>query len=74
MINNESPSEKFNMPVIGRIYAELPNLSPVGVTDSFEVIDIIDKGSHKIYVCNQWNSYDVPQLVSSICVVRYEEK
>lgn len=77
MINTKTPSQEYNLPVIGKIYCKLtgtmngkPFESPV---DEYEVIRIIDNGDSKTYVCNQWNSPGVVQLVPDVCVIRFEE-
>lgn len=67
-----TPSEKYNKKVIGKIIAALEGdiintdgtRTPLPSTpETFEVIDIQLFGSHKVYICNQWNSEGVPQLV-----------
>lgn len=78
MINSKTPSEEFGRPVIGKIFCKLVGSlngvdyeSPV---DEFEVIQILDNGDSKVYVCNQWNSPGVVQLVTDVFVIRFEEK
>lgn len=72
-----TPSEKYGLPVIGKIYCKLSgtiNGQPItSEIDEYEVIKIIDNGDYKTYVCNQWNAPDVVQLVPDLCVVKYEE-
>lgn len=78
-MNNKTPSEYFNLPVIGKIWCKLNLSSANGKSietpvDEFDVIKVIDKGDVKVYMCNVWNSYLEPQIVADICVIRYEEK
>lgn len=77
MMNEKTPSQEYGLPVIGKIYCQLTGTingkdfkSPV---DEYEVIKVIDNGDNKTYVCNQWNSPGVVQVVPDICVLRYEE-
>lgn len=78
-MNEKTPSEEFNLPVIGRIWARLDliidGVSSPSETDEFEVISILEReNGTKTYVCNSWNSPGRPQLVADICVIRFEEK
>lgn len=78
-----SPSEKYKKPVIGFITAQLSGKIFVDgkektlalPEDEFEVIDIIqDRSGSKIYVCNQWNSPNVVQVVPEIFIKKFIPK
>ena len=79
-LNEKTPSEEYNLPVIGTIQAQLKGATMNGQpmnfpVDEYEVIKILEDGDgNKIYVCNEWNSYGKPQLVPGICVLRFDEK
>lgn len=79
----KTPSEVFNLPVIGKIKCELnitfvsslsknePSQQFVG-EDTFEVIKVVDLGNdEKLYLCNQWNEPNVIQQVHSMNVVEF---
>lgn len=78
-MTNKTPSEYYNLPVIGRIKCQLKG-SLNGVpyesdVDEYDVIKVIDGDNNsKIYLCNVWNSPDKAQLVPDVCVISYEEK
>jgi hypothetical protein len=74
MTNNQTPSEKFNLPVIGKIRCQLLIEGFKNDIDEFEVIQIQEINNQKIYICNQWNSYDVAQIVHSSCVLEFIPK
>lgn len=80
MKQSQTPSEKYNLPVIGKIQAKLNLQDATGKTvdfpiDEYEVIKVVDIGDgSKVYWCNQWNSPDVVQLVPSMFVLKFEEK
>ena len=75
-----TPSEKYNLPVIGKIQAKLSLQDSKGKSidfpvDEYEVIKIIDNSDgSKVYLCNQWNSPNVAQLIPSMFVISFEEK
>jgi hypothetical protein len=74
-----TPSEYYKIPVIGTIRCKITgtmNCQPYNSEiDEYEVIKIVenDDGS-KTYICNQWNSPGVAQLVPDILVLEYSEK
>lgn len=74
--DSKTPSQEYNLPVIGKIFCQLDmiiNSKEVSGKDEFDVIKIIDQdGGHKIYICNCWNSPGVAQLVHSSTVLRFE--
>lgn len=70
-MNFKTPSEFFNLPIIGKIYCQLPIKEFSHQTDEFDVIQILEVNNQKIYVCNSWNSPEKPQLVSEICVLNF---
>jgi hypothetical protein len=77
-MKTKTPSESYNLPVIGRIWCKLEasfNGQALKTEENeYEVIKIIDQGdAGKIYVCNAWNSPGVAQLVPGMCVIRFEE-
>lgn len=78
-----SPSEKYNKPVIGSIVAQLSGKIMVNgkektlelPEDHFEVIDIVkDNSGAKIYICNQWNSPNVVQVVPEMFIKKFIPK
>lgn len=76
-MQNLTPSEKFNLPVIGKIFCKLQIVfnqetldSPV---DEYEVIKVIERDGKKTYICNCWYEENEPQMVPDICVVKFEE-
>ena len=76
----KTPSEEYNLPVIGRIYCKLTATVdgkplPLAVDeDEYDVIKILENNDNKIYVCNQWNSPGKAQFVPEVFVIRYEDK
>ena len=73
-----NPSEKYNLPVIGKIYCKLEGTYSDGTpldnpVDEYEVIRVIEGENGKTFVCNKWNSEDVPQVVPEFCVIKFEE-
>mgnify|MGYP007088036610 CR=1 FL=1 len=77
-----TPSEKYKKPVIGTIVAQLSGkITQNGKTvtlalpeDTFEVIEIISQAGHKTYVCNQWNSPGIVQVVPEVFVKKFISK
>lgn len=78
-----SPSEKYKKPVIGSIVAQLSGKIIVDgkektlalPEDNFDVIDIVQDGSgSKIYICNQWNSPNVVQVVPEMFIKKFIPK
>jgi hypothetical protein len=73
-----TPSEEFNLPVIGTIYCqlvgELDGVPFSSDIDEYEVIKIIPLGESQAYVCNVWHKPGVPQMVPKRCVIRFEER
>ncbi len=78
-----SPSEKYKKPVIGSITAQLSGKIFVDgkektlalPEDEFEVIDIVkDRTGAKIYICNQWNSPNVVQVVPEMFIKKFIPK
>ena len=73
----KTPSQALNKPVIGSIRTELTitdlkTKAPTTFNDQFEVI-AKEKGpnGNEVYVCNQWNSVGVIQLVPADCVKKF---
>jgi len=76
MMNEPSPSEKYQLPVIGKIRCQLRgimNNQPfISEIDEHEVIKVINNDNETItYVCNSWNSPGVVQVVPDICVIEF---
>ncbi len=74
----KTPSEELGLPVIGKITCKLEGISQGGQVldfpeDEYEVIKVIEQGDVKVYMCNQWNSEGVVQLVPDVCVIKFEE-
>lgn len=74
------PSDKYNLPVIGKITTKLIGVTVKGnpvdsEQDEFDVIKVLDnEDGSKTYMCNSWYKEGVPQLVHQMFVIKYEEK
>lgn len=78
-MKTKTPSEVYNLPVIGKIWCKLVGTSngmPLNLgVDEYDVIKIIENDdSSSTYVCNAWNSPGVAQIVPSFCVIKFEER
>jgi hypothetical protein len=75
-----TPSEVYNLPIIGKIYVQLTGVQVNGQAvkssmDEYDVIKVLEQeNGKKTYLCNVWNSPDIAQLVPDIFVIRFEEK
>lgn len=57
-----SPSEKYNLPVIGQIKTSFLN--------QINYLDVILE-QEKYYICNVWHKTNVPQLVPKDFVIKF---
>lgn len=81
--NEKTPSEVYNMPIIGRIKCVLDmqitdmktnKTSHVIEKDVFDVIKIVNlENDKKLYLCNCWNEPGVIQQVHSNQVESFEK-
>lgn len=84
MYDEKKPSEKYNLPVIGKIL--LKSASSIfsnfsffekqfdDSPDEYDVIQIKEYGDSRTYVVDAWNSPGVVQLIPDIVVLKFEEK
>lgn len=62
----KKPSEMYNIKIVGKIIAQIPNCDEL---DHFDVIAIEDF----FYVCDKWYKEGVPQLVPKEFVIEFKE-